>query len=165
MKIGIVADTHNDIKNTLGALAILKEHGVEQVIHCGDITTPPIVELFAGIPTRFVVGNMDPVGTALAEAAENVGGPGSLAAYHELSWAGKQIAVTHGNDYARLSEYERCGLYDYVFHGHTHVRRDQQQGRTRIVNPGALGGRKPQSRSLCVLDLASGGLTFVELSG
>jgi predicted phosphodiesterase len=26
--------------------------------------------------------------------------------------------------------------YDYLLHGHTHVRRDERAGRTRIINPG-----------------------------
>jgi predicted phosphodiesterase len=47
--IGILSDTHNHQKNTQTALAVLREREVQTVIHCGDITTPSIVELFAGL--------------------------------------------------------------------------------------------------------------------
>jgi predicted phosphodiesterase len=36
-------------------------------------------------------------------------------------------------------------------------------GRARVINPGALGGRRRQSRSFCILDLTTGEIRFVEL--
>ena len=47
--------------------------------------------------------------------------------------------------------------------GHTHRRRDQTIGRTRVINPGALGGVRWQRRSFCILDLATGEARFVKL--
>ena len=41
-------------------------------------------------------------------------------------------------------------LFDYAYH-------------TRVVNPGALGGTRRQSRSFCLLDLSTGEIEFVEL--
>ena len=55
------------------------------------------------------------------------------------------------------------GEYAYVFHGHTHRRRDRMIGHTRVINPGALGGRRTERRSFCILDLATGETRFVEL--
>ena len=36
-------------------------------------------------------------------------------------------------------------------------------GRTRVINPGALGCMRRQLRSFCILDLTTGEIRFVEL--
>jgi hypothetical protein len=52
------------------------------------------------------------------------------------------------------------GQLDYLFTGHTHVRMDKRIGRTRLINPGALGGTRKQSRSVAILDLDTDELIF-----
>jgi len=55
------------------------------------------------------------------------------------------------------------GEYAYVFHGHTHYRADWWAASTRVINPGALGGTKRESRSICIIDLESGEAQFIEV--
>lgn len=50
----------------------------------------------------------------------------------------------------------------YLLHGHTHLRRDDRVGHTRIVNPGALYRAKVKTCAL--INLATDDLTFIELS-
>jgi hypothetical protein len=38
---------------------------------------------------------------------------------------------------------------------------DKRIGRTRVINPGSLGGLKKQSRSVALLDLETDELNFV----
>ena len=71
--------------------------------------------------------------------------------------------MLHGDNEEALQNLIASGEYAYVLHGHTHKRRDQTVGRTRVINPGALGGRRPQRYSFCILDLATGDARFVEL--
>jgi putative phosphoesterase len=59
MKIGVVSDTHGHVSYTLEAVRMLESLAVELVIHCGDIGTAEIVDLFAAWPTHFVFGNVD----------------------------------------------------------------------------------------------------------
>ena len=75
---------------------------------------------------------------------------------------GRLIGITHGD---REDVFEGLLLAepDYVFHGHTHRRRDERVGPTRIINPGALGGIRHEARSICVLDLATDQLEVVDL--
>lgn len=162
MKIGILSDTHNQASNTCRALDLLRERGAEQLIHCGDITTPEIVGLFEGWPVVFVFGNMDHHAAALARAVEKL--DGAVIGYQfTAEIEGRRIAVCHGHDAQLLKEMTRAGLYDYVFHGHTHRRRHERVGETSIINPGALGGLRRQSRSVCVVDLAAGRVDFIDL--
>ncbi len=59
MIIGIVSDTHGHVEYTRPAVRMLESLEVELVIHCGDIGSPEIVELFAPWPAHFVFGNVD----------------------------------------------------------------------------------------------------------
>ena len=58
-RIGIVSDTHGQVEYTLDAVRMLESLEVEQIIHCGDIGSPEIVELFSPWPAHFVFGNVD----------------------------------------------------------------------------------------------------------
>jgi len=161
MKLGIVSDTHNHIDNTRRAVAVLRARGVERVIHCGDITTTAIVELFEGFKLTFVFGNMDHYHADLMTAAKKLFGIGSMGYHYTANIDGKRVAVCHGDDEEMLRGFIQQGVYDFVFHGHTHRRRDQLIGQTRVINPGALGGRQSEPRSVCVLDLQTDEAEFV----
>ncbi len=168
MKIGILSDTHNHIANTQRALAIFREHRVERLIHCGDVTRAEMLALFHGWTVTLVFGNMD--GDAedygeLSFAAKRFFGPDAIHLEYTAEMEGMRIAACHGHEHRRLSHYIHSGKYDYVFHGHTHLRRDERIGTTRVINPGALGGLRSQSRSVCILDLATGGAEFIDLGG
>jgi predicted phosphodiesterase len=76
--------------------------------------------------------------------------------------AGVSIAVTHGDDLAELNRVIRSGIHRFVFTGHTHRRRDETIGSTRVFNPGALGGLQFESRSYSVVDLTSGEIETIE---
>ncbi|MEW6579983.1 MAG: metallophosphoesterase family protein [Chloroflexota bacterium] len=165
MKIGILSDTHNHRRNTEVALAALRERGVERLIHCGDLTTPEIVSLFAGWPVTFVLGNMDMARADLAAAAHQIGVL-PPAPSREIEIAGKLIGVTHGHDHALLTRMMMSGKYVYLCCGHTHHRLDEfrRPYSVRLINPGALGGSQPQTRSVAVLDVAIGALEFIQFS-
>ena len=163
MKIGILSDTHNHRHNTGIALAALRERGVERLIHCGDLTTPDMVYLFAGWTVTFALGNMDMARTDLAAAARQIGAaPPALT--REIEVGGVWIGVTHGHDSSLLYSMMISGKYSYLCSGHTHRRRDELRRpySARLSMPGARGGRQSQTRSAAVLDVAEGTLEFIE---
>lgn len=162
MKIGILSDTHNNEHNTRLALDLMRLHQVERLIHCGDITAPHIVALFEGWQVDFLRGNVD---ANLEELQEAVASLGNATYGHKLALEldGVRLAATHGHDQALLHELIRSGNYRYVFHGHSHRRRNELIDGTHVINPGALGGLRPQTRSACVLDLETGEAEFVKL--
>ncbi len=163
MKIGILSDTHNHADNTRAALDTLREHGVAHLVHCGDITTPDMILLFGGWRVTFVLGNMDSGWVELGEAALAIGATRPRLS-HELEIEGQVIGVTHGADRGLLLRMTMSGRYAYLCRGHTHLRQDEYNSAygVRLINPGALGGSKPQTRSVAVLDLPGGNLTFIE---
>jgi putative phosphoesterase len=163
VKIGILSDTHNFQKNTEAALAVLRARGINTVIHCGDITSPEIVHLFAGWDVTFVLGNMDSSHTGLIDATRRIGAPPPKRS-QEIEVAGKWIAACHGHDHSLLFRLMISGKYAYVCHGHTHKRRDEYRSdyNVRLINPGALGGSQSQTRSIGILDVRADRVEFVE---
>ena len=159
MKIAIISDTHNRTGRVARAVLEIRQRRVRTVIHCGDVTNAPVVELFALLDAHFVLGNCDDDVGELRAAIEDVDGT-LHDGYGCLELAGKQIAFTHGHD-GRLRELEQSGAFDYLFHGHTHVAADRTAGRTRIINPGAL--QRVQVPTFVVLDLESGKAETVEV--
>jgi putative phosphoesterase len=162
MKIGIVSDTHDDACNLQAALEALRAESVTRILHCGDVCGPGLIQALAGFDVWIAQGNMDRH-PGLAQVAEETLGRGRLAWLHRLTLDGYAVAMIHGDNEEMLRNMITSGQYAYVLCGHTHRRRDQTIGRTRVINPGALGGVRWQQRSFCILDLATGETRFVKL--
>lgn len=150
MKFGVVSDTHNRLDHITEAIRLLREMGAELLIHCGDISSPAALRLFAPVPTHFVFGNWDrpdvlrPVATEIGAVAHDPFG--------ELELGGRKIAWVHGHRPGVLRELIAAGKFDYVFHGHTHVVRREQFGPTLVVNPGAF--TRVAQKTCLLVDLA-----------
>ena len=163
MKIGILSDTHNDSDMTQRALSEFRQRGVQTLFHCGDLTSAEMIKHYQGFEVYFVRGNMDRHHVQSLKTA--------IAAQREAHWLGKGdtvelegklIAITHGD---REGVFENLVFAepDYIFTGHTHRRRDQRVGPTRLINPGALGGVNYETRSICILDLSNDQLDVIQL--
>ncbi len=162
MKIAVVSDTHGHVPFTLEAVREIERRGVDLVIHCGDVGGGAVVALFAGLPTRFVVGNVDRDEAALRQAVVAAGLTFD-GEFGEVEIAGKRVVFLHGHDGRRLSETIRGGGYDVVCHGHTHRRRWEAIGGTRVLNPGALFRANPHG--FAVVTLPGLEVEFVTLPG
>jgi putative phosphoesterase len=152
--LGVVSDTHGQTAYALQAARLLASLNVETVLHCGDIGAPEIVAVFAEWPTHYVLGNVDGVARSSLEKAM-IATPRHQChgRFADLKLDGRRVAVTHGDDLARLSEAIRCGDYHLVCHGHTHCWRHERVGSTLVVNPGALYRAHPHT--LATIDLAT----------
>ncbi len=162
MRIGILSDTHDNLRNVQAAAAILRNEGITTILHCGDVCGPAVVEALQGFDAYFAQGNMDRM-PALGLAVEALCGVGRLARWHSLVLDGLPVALLHGDDEPLLYQLVHSGEYAYAFYGHYHRRDDRQVGATRVINPGALGGTRREPRSFCILDLRTGEAQFVEL--
>lgn len=160
MKIGILSDTHNHSVNINKALAIINQFQPELLIFCGDATTVEAVEWFCEYPIIYTFGNGD-FSTGEIKAFLKAYNQSNFAGYVFIGEVGgKKIGVTHGHLLNNYDEMVNNGQLDYVFTGHTHMRMDKRIGRTRLINPGALGGTRKQSRSVAILDLNTDELIF-----
>jgi hypothetical protein len=147
MLLGIVSDTHGHLASTREAVRMLESLEVELVIHCGDIGSPAIVELFAPWPTHFVLGNVDDQPAELRAAIQRAGQT-DHGRFGELAIAELRIAFLHGDDGSRFQKTVRSGDYDLVCYGHTHQLEQHREGRTLVLNPGALYRAHPHSLAI-----------------
>lgn len=152
MIIGLLSDTHGNVERTRSAAAIFRERAVEIILHAGDVCGAEILdELTAlGVPVHAVRGNMDY-------------GDVCLPSVRDLTLDGRRIAVIHGDVFIDLERALRGQEFDYVITGHTHARRDEMRGRTRIINPGAV--HRAAQPSVAILDTSGGSLEYVSLQG
>src|SRR5512146_2061905 len=77
MKIGIVSDTHDHYDNVLKAIEVFRKHGVQTVLHAGDMITATTAQLFselAGVRFIAVFGNCDLDRNLLRSTVESFGG-------------------------------------------------------------------------------------------
>jgi hypothetical protein len=157
MKIAILSDTHTNLENVEEALVEIDAEGIETILHCGDVGSVEIVEALTPFDVWIAQGNVDRQ-RQLAQTARERLGRGRFSRLHRLTLDGYTAALTHGDDEEALANLVASGAFAFVFHGHTHRRRDEIVGRTRVINPGAMGGTRRERRSFGILDLSSGKL-------
>ena len=160
MKIGVISDTHGEVEFAQRAVRILHGQHVDVAIHCGDIGTA-IVPLLLGLETHFVSGNIDDP-DRLRQAITD-----PQHTFHEelgtLEIEGRRVAFLHGDDVRLLRHTIQSGEWDLVCHGHTHTFYNEFEGKTLVLNPGALS--RTSRPSLAVVDLATLEVTEIPLQG
>jgi putative phosphoesterase len=168
MRLGILSDTHNNAANTQAALSVFRQHGITQLVHCGDVNRADILDLFTGFEMWLVWGNNDFELSALRVRAKQLANAATCQVHCMgydalLEFDGHQVGACHGDDEERLAGLARSGLCEWVFRGHSHLHGIEKSwhSSTKILNPGALGGRHPEPRHIAILDLAKGQPTFV----
>ena len=158
--VGILSDTHEDVRMIIKAVKLFNARSPSMVIHCGDIISPPVLERFAGLPLRVVFGNNDGERSGLKKKCGELGFP-EIDDTLNFEHAGKKFFVNHGTSARVIDEAVATQAFDYVLHGHTHFPRDEVVGRTRIVNPGALFSA--DSYTIAFLEPETGKVEFVEI--
>jgi uncharacterized protein len=163
MRLGLLSDSHNSMSHLRMAVEHFRQAGVETVIHCGDLTSLEAALQLVEFQIICTFGNGDWNANEIRQnlayyRPDNFGG---LVFRGEIG--GKAIAVTHGHLPGILEELILCGEYRYVIHGHSHRRRDELIHSSRVVNPGALGGKRVETRSCAILELERDELTFQDL--
>ncbi len=168
-KIGILSDSHGRGPITHLAAKMLVERGAQLLVHLGDICSTAVMDaLIQGYdgqnnpwpPIRIVFGNCDEPCDSLARYAREM----KLQVDHPMGVfeiAGRKIAITHGHRGDLMKQAMVTMRVDYLLHGHTHLRRDERVGHTRIINPGAL--HRATSYTVAMLDAAGDHLDFFNL--
>ena len=157
--LGIISDTHENEEATKKAVKIFKDKNVEFAVHCGDIISPAMLEHFEGLKMKFVFGNNDGEKTGLGKKSKKFGF--EIEDEMEFGCKGKKFYVYHGTKREKLDAAIKSNKYDYVLTGHTHIKRDEKIGKTRVINPGALFRIYPYT--IALLDAEKDKLEFVEV--
>jgi putative phosphoesterase len=160
MRLGVVSDTHGHVELTRPAVRMLESLEVDAVLHCGDIGSVEVVELFAAWPTHFVFGNCD-YATAEFEAAIRRAGQTCHGLFGDLEFDGVRVALLHSHERQRFRQAIDSGDYRLVCYGHTHVAAIDGRGATIVLNPGAIYRAEPHS--IAVVDLPQVEATIIKL--
>jgi putative phosphoesterase len=152
MRIGVISDTHDNLRNVRRIAELLAMARVERVIHTGDLTRPGTLELLAriGVPFFGVFGNNDVAREELLRAAAACGAELAEPPL-ELRWAGRSIAVVHDPEAHPGLDRSRC---EVLLHGHHHRQVIERADGRLVFNPGECAGWLDGYNSVGVLDLA-----------
>ena len=153
MLVGVVSDTHNNIKNIENIINIFNREKVDLVIHTGDISKAKTLRLFSSLQCSMtgVFGNNDRIEEGLKEVCYeynfNFQEPPL-----SLSLEGKKIAVFHEPELidSYIKEHTDVQL---IIHGHTHRYTEETQNNIIIFNPGESAGSLKGKNALGIIDL------------
>ena len=138
MLIGVVSDTHNNLKNIETIISLFNDEGISLVIHTGDIANANSLDKFSKLNGKLigVYGNNDRNEIGLKEVANN-----NKFSFQEppnlISLCKRKIAIFHEPNIIEdfLSRNENI---DLVVHGHTHRYRHEIRNNILFFNPSAL---------------------------
>lgn len=151
MKIGVVSDTHNNLKNVRKIVELFNANRVERVIHTGDISQAKTLDALAALdaPLWGVFGNNDQERDSLLSGCIKHGfqfqDPPLV-----LDWHNRQIIVVH--DPLEFDGHLHPH-HELALHGHTHRHRDELEGQTRFFNPGECAGHMRGLNQVGIVDL------------
>lgn len=163
MKIGVMSDTHDQLSNLIHVLNTYRENKIDTVIHCGDLTSLAMVSHFDGFRVIYTFGNMDITTGTIRKQFRKQRENNFAGMVFRGNLGGCAVAATHSHLDGKIMELVRERKYSWIFHGHTHEKRDEILQGVRIVNPGALGGMGREPRTFCIVDLESEDVEFFRL--
>ena len=148
--VGIMSDSHDNLPGIKQALELLKERGIEYLIHGGDYVAPFAMKLIgaAGVPVVGIYGNNDGEKAGLRNVASAFGVTIHEPPY-EFEFAGRRFLMNH--DLASLTIPEGS-LPDVVITGHTHEVDIRTEKNVLLINPGECSGWLSGNCSAVVLD-------------
>ena len=163
MRAAVISDTHDSIFSTQDVLKIIADEGVDTIIHCGDMTTAYTAELFKDFCIYHAWGNCDYVTADIQTALKSCKAGSRSDRWIKAVFDGKMIGAVHDEHSREFASMMDSGLFDYIFVGHTHRKSDRISGKTRIINPGAIGGAHRGERGFIIIDFATGEITDYNL--
>ncbi len=151
MRIGVISDTHNHLRNVAQIVELLNAANVDRVIHTGDITQPKTLRALAALEARVfgVYGNNDLERAGLDEVAATHGFVLADPPL-ELVWAERRIVVVHD---PRALAAVPLGAGALANHGHTHRLTIEERVGAVIFNPGECAGHMTGYNAVGVVDL------------
>ena len=153
MLVGVVSDTHNNIKNIEKIISLFNEESVDIVIHTGDISKATTLQLFSGLecPMVGVFGNND----RMEEGLENVCEKYNFKFQEPplaLNIRDKKILIFHEPDLIE-DHLNTDKNIDLIIHGHTHRYREERLGNIKYFNPGESAGFQAGKNAIGLINM------------
>ena len=147
MKIGVIADTHDNLRFLNKVLDYLNKQEISLLIHCGDWGQPFTMRMLTKLkcPIKSVLGNADPDIQKFLYQLQNLEILKDLdldihERFYDLKFDNRKIAIFHGNDEDLNKLLVECQLFDVVCIGHDHKPKIEKVKKTLVINPGSLIG-------------------------
>jgi putative phosphoesterase len=155
MKIGVVSDTHNNLKNIEIIISLFNEEKVPFVIHTGDIANANSLEQFSKLHSELigVYGNNDRNELGIKEVAlknnfQFQEPPKKLKLYN------REIVIFHEPENIEKFLLVNKGI-NVVLYGHTHRYENDKKNGILYFNPGESAGMQKGSNAIGILDLTN----------
>ena len=154
MRIGILADTHDNLPMVERAVSRLNGLSPDLVLHAGDFVAPFVIPRLARLscPCIGVFGNNDGDRALLAAKAREAGNVEIHGCFTVRQAGGRSIALLHGHEPDAFGEITGAGIFDVVVHGHSHQPSISESGGTLVVNPGEVCGYLTGKGTIAVLE-------------
>ena len=139
MKIAIISDIHDNLKNLNKFLNWANNNEIQVVFCTGDLTNEESARNLAENFNKniyIISGNVELYETQIFHEYKNVHHLGETGI---ISLSGTKFGLCHEPHYIQDLLEKRPDL-DIIFYGHTHKPWIEEQKETKIVNPGTLGG-------------------------
>jgi putative phosphoesterase len=164
LKVGIIADTHDNLPMVDKAIERLNQEGVEVVLHAGDYVAPFTVVHFKQLRAKLigVFGNNDGDHELLKKRFSDIKTAEIRGSFAEVKVDGLKIALLHGEEELLQSLIDTQG-YDVVVHGHSHDARVYKKGRTLVINPGEVCGYLSGKPTIAILDTETREAKIIQL--
>jgi len=169
MIVGIISDTHDNLKNIDKAVRVLNENEVDLVLHCGDYIAPFVIKRLGKLNSKLigVFGNNDGDKKLLLSIANDLGFKIHNQPY-EMKLSGRKVLLMHGLGNMEMTKtivraIARTNKYDVIVYGHTHQSEVLNLEKTLIVNPGEVFGMLYGKSTLALLDLEKLEAKIIEL--
>lgn len=140
MKILILSDIHDNVWAMQTILKFPQSTEADALICCGDLCSPFIIDLLSVFkkPVHIVLGNNDCDVAAMAGKLPKYANIKIHGEYYRDELDNKTIAVNHYPDKAQ--KLLQLQAYDVVCYGHDHSIFAKHEGKTLLLNPGAVMG-------------------------
>lgn len=151
MKIGMIADSHDNLPAIGKAVSVFNDAEVDLVVHAGDLIAPFVAKPLQYLKMEFraVYGNNDGEKLGLAKVFEGrIFRPPFL-----LTFEQRRILLMHEPD--NLDALSASGKFDCIVYGHTHESEVRKRP-TLVVNPGECGGWVTGRRTVAIWNLENG---------
>jgi putative phosphoesterase len=164
MKIGIIADTHDNLPAIDKAIKRLNQEKVQLVLHAGDYVAGFAVLRFKPLEAKLIgiFGNNDGDHPLLEKRFKEINAE-IRGRFAEVVMEGVRIAMTHGDELELLKSIIATECYDVVVHAHSHEARVYRKGKTLVINPGEVCGYLSGKSTLTLLDTRNLDAKIVEI--
>ncbi|MCF7891083.1 metallophosphoesterase [Candidatus Bipolaricaulota bacterium] len=163
-KLGIIADSHDNMDLLGEAVDLFEREKVDLVLHAGDFMSPltadPLSDLQADLVGVF--GNNDGDKLFLRRRFEEEGVGRIEPGPHRLELGERTVLLMH--EPRLLEVVESSSVPDLIVYGHTHevvVREDQPL----VVNPGEVGGWLTGRSTVGLVDLKEMEVEIKDITG